>query len=110
MQATGGEVRAVRIAIGVDAAKEVHWATAVNQDGQILLDRKVDNAGPEIAAFIAELAGLDGERLIGIDMLGGLASLLAAMLIAAGERVVHVPGLAVNRARQGSVEGEQAGH
>jgi transposase len=99
-------VRAVRIAIGIDAAKEVHWATAVSQDGQILLDRKLDNAGPEIAAFIAELAGLDGERLIGIDMLGGLASLLAAMLIAAGERVVHVPGLAVNRARQGSVGGQ----
>jgi len=99
-------VRAVWIAIGIDAAKEVHWATAVNQDGQILLDRKLDNAGPEIAAFIAELAGLDGERLIGIDMLGGVASLLAAMLIAAGERVVHVPGLAVNRARQGSVGGQ----
>jgi transposase len=28
------------------------------------------------------------------------------MLIAAGERVVHVPGLAVNRARQGSVGGQ----
>lgn len=94
------------IAVGIDAAKEVHWVTAVSQDGRVLLDRKLDNTGPEIEAFIAELAGLDGDRLIGIDMFGGLASLLAAMLIAAGEQVVHVPGLAVNRARQGSVGGQ----
>ncbi len=96
----------MRILVGIDAAKEVHWATAINQDGKILLDRQFDNAGPEIAALIAKLAGLEGERLIGIDMLGGPASLLAAMLIAAGEQVVHVPGLAVNRARQGSVGGQ----
>lgn len=96
----------MRIAVGIDAAKEVHWVTAVNQDGEVLLNRKLDNAGPEIEAFIVELAGLGGERLIGIDMLGGLASLLAAMLIDAGERVVHVPGLAVNRARQGGVGGQ----
>lgn len=94
------------IAVGIDAAKEVHWVTAVRHDGQILLDHKLDNAGPQIQAFIAELAGLGDERLIGIDMLGGVASLLGAMLVAAGERVVHVPGLAVNRARQGTVGGQ----
>ena len=94
------------VAIGIDAAKEVHWVTAVSQDGRVLLDRKLDNTGPDVEAFIAELAGLDDERLIGIDMLGGLATLLAAMLIAAGERVVHVPGLAVNRARRGTVGGQ----
>lgn len=94
------------IAIGIDAAKDVHWVTAVSHEGQVLLDRKLDNAGPEIAAFIAELAGLGEERLIGIDMLGGLASLLGAMLVVADERVVHVPGLAVNRARQGTVGGQ----
>lgn len=94
------------IAVGIDAAKEVHWVTAVSREGHVLLDRKLDNAGPDVAAFIAELAGLGDQRLIGIDMLGGLATLLAAMLIAAGERVVHVPGLAVNRARQGTVGGQ----
>lgn len=94
------------IAVGIDAAKEVHWVTAVSQDGHVLLDRKVDNAGPDIEALNAELAGLGDQRLVGIDLLGGLATLLAAMLIAAGERVVHVPGLAVNRARQGTVAGQ----
>lgn len=96
----------MRISVGIDAAKEVHWATAMTQDGQVLLDRKVDNTAEDITRLGAELAALSGERLIGIDLLGGIATLLSAMLIASGERLVHVPGLAVNRARQGSVGGQ----
>ena len=38
-------------------------------------------------------------------MPGGVATPLTAMLPAAGEHVVHVPGLTVNRARQGTVGG-----
>lgn len=96
----------MRISIGIDAAKEVHWATAVTQDGTVLLDRKVENTADDIGRLAAELAGLGGERLVGIDLYGGIATLLSAMLIDAGERLVHVPGLAVNRARQGSVGGQ----
>jgi transposase len=96
----------VEIKVGIDAAKEVHWATAVAQDGRVLLDRKVDNTAEDIGKLAAELAALGGERLIGIDLLGGIAILISAMLIGAGERLVHVPGLAVNRARQGSVGGQ----
>ena len=93
----------MRISIGIDAAKEVHWVTAVTQDGQVLIDRKLDNTAEDIARLAAELKALGGERLIGIDLLGGIATLVSAMLLAAGERLVHVPGLAVNRARQGGV-------
>lgn len=96
----------MQIKIGIDAAKEVHWATAVSQDGRVLLDRKVDNTAEDIGKLAAELAALAGERLVGIDLLGGIATLISAMLIGAGERLVHVPGLAVNRARQGSVGGQ----
>lgn len=96
----------MRITVGIDAAKEVHWATAVTRDGDVLLNRKVDNTAEDIATLIAELAALDSPRLNGIDLLGGLATLISAMLIDAGERLVHVPGLAVNRARQGSVGGQ----
>lgn len=96
----------MHITVGIDAAKEVHWATAVTRDGDVLLNRKVDNTAEDIGGLIAELAALEGPRLIGIDLLGGLATLISAMLIDAGERLVHVPGLAVNRARQGSVGGQ----
>jgi transposase len=96
----------VRISIGIDAAKEVHWVTAVTQDGEVLLDRKLDNTAEDIGGLVAELGALGGERLVGIDLLGGIATLVSAMLLAAGERLVHVPGLAVNRARQGGVGGQ----
>ena len=96
----------MRISVGIDAAKEIHWVTAVTQDGRIVLDRKVDNTAADIARLAAELTALEGERLIGVDLYGGLATLLSAMLLAAGERLLHVPGLAVNRARQGSVGGQ----
>ncbi len=41
-----------------------------------------------------------------IDILRGIASLLEAKLLQARLTVVHVPGLAVNRARRGSAGGE----
>ena len=96
----------MQISVGIDAAKEVHWATAVTGDGRVLLDRKVLNTADDIGKLATDLAALGGQRLVGIDLLGGIATLLSAMLLAAGERLVHVPGLAVNRARQGSVGGQ----
>lgn len=96
----------MRIAVGIDIAKEVHWATALNDAGEILLDRRVANTPAALAAFIAELQSLGGERTLGVDVLGGIASLVCAMLLNAGERLVHVSGLAVNRARVGTAGGE----
>jgi hypothetical protein len=78
----------------------------VTAGGQVVLNRLVANTGENIQALIAELAALGGERVVGIYMLGGIATLITAMLLTAGERVVHVPGLAVNRARQGTVGGQ----
>jgi hypothetical protein len=96
----------VRISIGLDVAKEVHWATAVTAGGCVRLDRKVENTADDVVVLTRELAALRGERVVGIDLLGGIAILLTAMLLAAGEQVVPVPGLTINRARQGTVGGQ----
>lgn len=96
----------MRISIGIDVAKEIHWASAINDLGEVLLDRKLTNEPSDIEELLAELHALGGERVVGLDVVGGIASLVAAMLLAAGETVVHVPGLAVNRARQGTAGGE----
>jgi len=96
----------MRVAIGIDVAKEVHWVSAVDDQGEIRIDRKLDNTPAAIAALIAELKTLEGEITIGLDVVGGIAGLAEAMLAAAGLRLVHVPGLAVNRARQGTRGGE----
>jgi hypothetical protein len=56
--------------------------------------------------LVAELRTLAGEVVVGLDVVGGIAGLAQAMLGAAGFRLVHVSGLAVNRARQGTSGGE----
>lgn len=96
----------MRISVGIDIAKEVHWVTALDADGVVQIDRKLLNAPPDIATLVTELGALGGTVRIGLDVIGGIAGLAEAMLAEAGFALVHVPGLAVNRARQGMVGGE----
>jgi transposase len=92
--------------VGIDVAKHVHWATAVDDVGQVVLDQRVPNEPAALQGLIDDLGGLGGEPVIGLDVVGGIAALAEALLGAAGLRLVHVPGLAVNRARQGTTGGE----
>ena len=96
----------MRLFGGIDVAKEVHWATVLDDAGVIRLDRAVENTPVGIEALIAELRALGGEIALGLDVVGGIAGLLAAMLAQAGFHLVHVSGLAVNRARRGTAGGE----
>jgi transposase len=92
--------------VGIDIAKRVHWATATDDLGQVVLDRRVPNDPAALQGLIDELGGLGGAPVIGLDVVGGIAGLAEAMLLAAGFRLVHVSGLAVKRARQGTTGGE----
>jgi transposase len=100
----------MNVAVGIDVAKDFHWARATDTaSGDALLDRRVDNDPAAIQDLIDELARLEaehGELRVGIDVLGGIAGLLSAMLLDARIKLVHVSGLAVNRARQGTTGGE----
>lgn len=96
----------MRIAVGIDVAKEVHWVAALDELGAARIDHKLDNTPAAIEALIGELRSLGGTVTVGLDVVGGIAGLLEAMLAAAGFALVHVPGLAVNRARQGTTGGE----
>ncbi len=98
------------VAVGIDVAKEIHWVEIkIVESGRVLVSRPLDNTPAGIAALIEQIHAAEadyGPSRIGLDLLGGIASLLEAMLLDAGLTVVHVPGLAVNRARRGSVGGE----
>lgn len=96
----------MHISVGIDIAKEMHWVTAIDSDGVVLLDRKLGNTPTAIADLVVDLPQLGGEVRIGLDVVGGIAGLVEAMLAEAGFPLVHVPGLAVNRARQGTAGGE----
>lgn len=101
------------VTIGIDVAKELHWAVATRLDpdtgkAQTVLNRRVQNTPTDIAALIADITALAGTDSVqvGIDILGGMARLLEVMLTAAGLDVVHVPGLAVKTARRATRGGE----
>jgi transposase len=92
--------------VGIDIAKHVHWATAIDDLGQVVWDQRVPNDPAALQELIDGLSGLGGAPVIGLDVVGGIAGLAQAMLGVAGFRLVHVSGLAVNRARQGTTGGE----
>jgi transposase len=96
----------MRISVGIDIAKEIHWVTAIDADGVVQIDRKLLNTPTDIASLADQLANPGDTVRIGIDVIGGIAGLAEAILAEAGFTLVHVPGLAVNRARQGTVGGE----
>src|SRR3954453_20839938 len=96
------------VAVGVDVAKDFHWVQAVDRrDSEVVFGGRVDNTPSALAALVEHLAALRsrGRLTVGIDVVGGIASVLTAMLLDAGIEVVHVPGLAVNRAREGTSGG-----
>ncbi len=92
--------------VGIDIAKDLHWASAIDAAGEALLDRKVANTPQDLLRLADELRALPAPLKVGIDVLGGIATLTQAVLLEAGFALVHVSGLAVNRARQGTVGGE----
>jgi len=97
----------MRISVGMDVAKGVHWACAMDEAGRPLLDRAVENTPEGIASFTEDLRALGGSPVIGLDVVGSFAHFLAASLLAEGFRLVHAPGIAVNRAGQGFAGGER---
>lgn len=94
---------------GFDIAKDFHWLAVTDDRGRALLSHRVDNDPQAITEAIGELHAVQaqyGPVTVGVDILGGIAALLVAMLVAEDLRCVHVPGLTVNRARRGTRGGE----
>jgi transposase len=98
------------VAVGVDVGKDFHWAEVkIAETGQVLVTRRVDNDPPALQALIDDIMmaqDAHGLATVGIDILDSIASLAQAMLLEAGLRVVHVPGLLINRSRQAVRGGE----
>jgi transposase len=89
----------MRYWVGFDVGKAFHWVCVIDGEGEEVLSRKVEATEEDLEAALSEIARLGGERTFGIDLLGGPATLLEAVLLGRGETIFHVPGIAVNRAR-----------
>jgi transposase len=85
--------------VGVDAGKGFHWAVVVGAEGGILLSRRVENEEADLRALIGEARSFGLELSWATDQPGGTAALLLALLWEHDERVLYVPGMAVDRAR-----------
>jgi transposase len=86
---------------GVDAGKEFHRAHVLDASGKELLSRKVENDEDELLKLIDEALSLAEEVIWAVDQPGGGAALLLALpLWERNQRVLYVPGLSVDRARE----------
>jgi transposase len=83
--------------IGIDAGKLAHHATALDADGQVLWSQRVTNDQAVLEKLIAQATATATEVRWAVDLTSASAVLLLALLIAAGQRVVYVPGTMVNR-------------
>jgi hypothetical protein len=84
---------------GVDAGKEFHRAHVLDASGKELLSRKVQNDEDDLLKLIDEALFLAEEVIWAVDQPGGGAALLLALLWERNQRVLYVPGLSVDRAR-----------
>jgi len=85
--------------VGIDAGKEAHWAHILDASGAQLLSRKVENDEGDLSRLIDEVLALAEEVVWAVDQPGGSAALLLALLWERGQRILYLPGLAVDRAR-----------
>jgi transposase len=84
---------------GIDAGKEFHWARVVGIEGETLLSRKVENDEADLRKLIGEVLPLAKEITWATDQPGGTAALLLALLWERNQKVIYIPGLTVDRAR-----------
>ncbi|MER6540738.1 IS110 family transposase [Streptomyces sp900105755] len=86
---------------GTDIGKAHHHTVVLNNDGEVLLSRKVVNDEPDLLRLVNEVLGLGEDVMWSVDVADGMASLLVNLLLNHGQTVVYLPGLAVNRASAG---------
>jgi transposase len=84
---------------GIDAGKEAHWAHVLDASGTRILSRRVENDEADLSGLIDEVLALSEEAIWAVDQPGGGAALLLALLWERDQRVLYLPGLAVDRAR-----------
>jgi Transposase len=69
--------------VGFDVGKRFHWLCVLDGDGAVLLSKRVDATEEHLEVACSEIAALGDveERVIGVDVLGGPATLLETILL-----------------------------
>jgi transposase len=98
-RATDGVVIMEKAWLGVDAGKESHWAHMLDVSGTVVLSRRVENEEADLSKLIDDALLVAEELVWAVDQPGGSAALLLALLWERDQKVLYVPGLTVDRAR-----------
>ena len=94
-----------RIWAGVDIGKEHHHCVVINDNGERLLSRRVQNDEGELLNLIADVMAINADVLWAIDLNSGGAALLIGLLVNHEQLLVYITGLKVHRAA-GTYRGE----
>ena len=62
--------------VGFDVGKAFHWVCVLDGEGEEVLSRRVEATEEDLEAACSEIAALGGEGTVGIDLMGGPATLL----------------------------------
>jgi transposase len=82
--------------VGIDAGKASHHAVAIDADGRRLWSVKVANDQRQIEGLVARAGESAAEVRWAVDLVSPMASLLLAILLTSGQKVVYVPGRMVS--------------
>ena len=83
---------------GMDIGKEHHHCVVIDTNGERLLSRRVHNDETELLQLIGDVLAISGDALWAVDLNHGGAALLIGLLVAHGQSVAYLTGLAVHRA------------
>jgi len=87
-----------RIWAGTDIGKTHHHCVVLDCEGGKLLSRRIANDEPGLVALLADVLALSEDVVWAVDVADGMAALWITVLLNHGQRLVYLPGLAVNRA------------
>ncbi|MEU5529735.1 IS110 family transposase [Micromonospora chersina] len=82
---------------GIDAGKSHHHLVVIDSEGRRLLSRRLSNDEPELTAAITAVLARAEKVTWAIDLADGPAALAITLLLERGQRVLYLPGVAVNR-------------
>jgi len=83
---------------GIDAGKGHHHVVVIGREGRRLLSRQVANDEAELTELVDVVLRLARTLTWAIDLADGGAALMITLLLDRGQRVLYLPGIAVNRA------------
>ncbi|MBK3588737.1 IS110 family transposase [Streptomyces sp. MBT57] len=91
----------VQIWAGTDIGKTHHHCVVLDAEGKRLMSRRVLNDEPELLALLCDVLALAEDVVWAVDVADGMAALWINVLLNHSQRLVYIPGLAVNRASAG---------